>query len=377
MSNVFLDRIEAVLTGLPTDAPLHDVYDALSDFAEEDVAAVLATRSLTAGGGGGSLPDEWTQNDTPDPNTVHAGAPVVFEADHSSTDVVAVTIRKPAGGGGDFVALELIGADAAKFLQIYNTALWFGAEGANEAQALLYFNDSESGFPRSWFSGPPPEVGAQDAFGTITGAGFARLALSFAESSGSIISNRVGANFNVYTLEFVDPGAPDIPLSVSFIDPDLVVTLATDGGSVITSLLSEVAQAVADDVGAADAMTMEVGGDGLAEELAQTPLAGGVDAQVTWGTKHDGSEFLNSVGEPDDSDVETSQRVQWFDDATGAAKLRIKQRDDMGTLTERISAALTSDATAFAGVEKVSITVGDAAEILAALVTLGLVTDDT
>jgi hypothetical protein len=51
MSNVFLDRIEAVLTGLPTDAPLHDVYDALSDFAEEDVAAVLATRSLTAGGG--------------------------------------------------------------------------------------------------------------------------------------------------------------------------------------------------------------------------------------------------------------------------------------------------------------------------------------
>jgi hypothetical protein len=55
MSNVFLDRIEAVLTGLPEDAPLHDVYDALSDFAEEDVAAVLATRSLTAGGGGGSL----------------------------------------------------------------------------------------------------------------------------------------------------------------------------------------------------------------------------------------------------------------------------------------------------------------------------------
>jgi hypothetical protein len=102
MSNVFLDRIEAVLTGLPTDAPLHDVYDALSDFAEEDVAAVLATRSLTAGGGGGSElvgdPDATVQGED-DPAgdggdvTIRGG-----DGDVGSGTGGSVTIR---GGTGD------------------------------------------------------------------------------------------------------------------------------------------------------------------------------------------------------------------------------------------------------------------------------------
>lgn len=101
------------------------------------------------------------------------------------------------------------------------------------------------------------------------------------------------------------------------------------------------------------------------------------EAIEAWGIAKSGAEVLHATPPIDDDDVQTSERQQQYDDTAGAPKLRIKQRDSAGTLTERIAAVLTSDATAFAGVDKPTIGTADAASIISALVTLGLVIDGT
>lgn len=105
--------------------------------------------------------------------------------------------------------------------------------------------------------------------------------------------------------------------------------------------------------------------------------AGIYGSNALWGVEVGGYEWAAGAPAPNTDDVPTSQRWQRYDDASGAPKQRIYQRDIDGTLFERISAVLTSDASAFAGVSKPTVGTADAASILAALVTLGLVIDGT
>lgn len=78
---------------------------------------------------------------------------------------------------------------------------------------------------------------------------------------------------------------------------------------------------------------------------------GSVPVYDAWGLKPQGQEYLTgSVPTPDDADVLTGERWQWYDATAGAPKLLIKERDADGTLFSRISAVLVADASAFAGI---------------------------
>jgi len=76
-----------------------------------------------------------------------------------------------------------------------------------------------------------------------------------------------------------------------------------------------------------------------------------VSGTDVWGLKPLGQEYTAvGLGAPDDDVVNASERVQWYEDTSGSPKQRIKERDVDGTLYNRISAVLTEDATAFAGI---------------------------
>lgn len=84
-----------------------------------------------------------------------------------------------------------------------------------------------------------------------------------------------GTAGNSISIELVDPGAPDIPFSVMVTDTAIVVTLATDGGGVITTLASEIAVGISPD---ADSLVTAVAeDDDVAEATAETFLTGGLD----------------------------------------------------------------------------------------------------
>lgn len=102
--------------------------------------------------------------------------------------------------------------------------------------------------------------------------------------------------------------------------------------------------------------------------------------QLTWGVTPAGYEYFSNataVGAPDDADIDAFQRRQWYDPTSGAPAFRFKQKDADGTVTEGKAASLSTDGTEFLGVEKPSVGTADGPNILAALVALGLVTDDT
>lgn len=126
-----------------------------------------------------------------------------------------------------------------------------------------------------------------------------------------------------------------------------------------------------------------LGGDGpsmlIAGPTSDNDLfRAGMDDGGAWGITKDGLEYFQAFDAGvDDGDVSDSERVQWFDDTSGAPSIRFKERDVDGTLHSGRSAALSDDGDAFLGVTKPVVEAATATAILAALVTLGLVTDDS
>lgn len=108
-------------------------------------------------------------------------------------------------------------------------------------------------------------------------------------------------------------------------------------------------------------------------------LVASPDNIQAWGiSAPSGAERFFAIGTPDDSEVANDNlRVHWYDGTAGAPALRFKQTDADGTITSGKSAGLSDDGTEFKGVAKPSIETPSAAAIIAALVTLGLVVDDT
>lgn len=87
---------------------------------------------------------------------------------------------------------------------------------------------------------------------------------------------------NSITVAYINPGTPNAALSVVTTGSDIVVNLATNGASAITSTAAQVAAAVAADVlGAAKLVTVaNAGGNdgtGVVSAMAATPLSGGTD----------------------------------------------------------------------------------------------------
>lgn len=97
-----------------------------------------------------------------------------------------------------------------------------------------------------------------------------------------------GAGGNAFSIELIDPGAPNVPLSVALVADVVEVTLATDGGSAITSTLDDVAGILNSTPAISVVMSALVtsGGATVATALGVTPLTGGQDGtnQVLNGT---------------------------------------------------------------------------------------------
>lgn len=98
-----------------------------------------------------------------------------------------------------------------------------------------------------------------------------------------------------------------------------------------------------------------------------------------WGITKDGAEYKINSGfsGPADGDVAASQIVEWFDDTENAIASRFKARDSASNLFSGKVATMISDGSSFSGVDKPSVDDATFPALLAALVTLGLVIDDT
>ena len=112
----------------------------------------------------------------------------------------------------------------------------------------------------------------------LSSSGFlASLLEIFGAGSLTFIAAVFGAIGNTFNIELINPGAPNVPLSVAVVGTTVEVTLATNGASVITSTLTQVANIINSTPAAAALMFAFVGGVGstVATALASTPLAGG------------------------------------------------------------------------------------------------------
>lgn len=224
-------------------------------------------------GGGGGLPDGWTQDDDPTLDTVHANTAFEASAAHPDFDVVAFRIRKVSADGGDFVEFVITDENGTDWVKTYNHSTWLA-----DADGFGVF-----------VAGNPSGTGAAGEVGSWVGSGG--------------------------------------------VSPFAVAAAGADLGP----------------------------GDAANEDM------------FAWGIQASGAEFLMVLAEPDDDTVSASQRVQWYDDTSGAPKLRIKERDVDGTLVERISAVLTGDASAFAGIAKADLPADPTnAELATFLSNLGL-----
>jgi hypothetical protein len=115
----------------------------------------------------------------------------------------------------------------------------------------------------------------------------AEASFLFAAALGTLLfySTIFGTSGNALTIQLINPGAPNVPLSVALVGGIHVqVTLATDGGGVITSTLADVAAIINSTPAIAAVMLAKVQTIplDLATALAQTPLAGGLN-----GSAHD------------------------------------------------------------------------------------------
>lgn len=119
--------------------------------------------------------------------------------------------------------------------------------------------------------------------------------------------------------------------------------------------------------------------DGYKPQNVYEAWPGYGNSRPTWGVEGTvGAEFKQATEEaPADADVPTSAVLEWYDDTEGAQTARFKARDSAGTLATGQLSLLSADGTEFKNVSKPTINNATAADIIAALVTLGLVIDGT
>jgi hypothetical protein len=102
------------------------------------------------------------------------------------------------------------------------------------------------------------------------------------DGSSSIVfaSTVYGAGGNATTIHLINPGAPNVALSVAVVGSAVAVTLATNGASALTSTWSQVAAAINGNAAAAALMSAVIlqNGSSTAAAIALTNLAGGAAA---------------------------------------------------------------------------------------------------
>lgn len=149
----------------------------------------------------------------------------------------------------------------------------YGLSGAANANAF--------GFPFE------PEIlcapGGTIVFDFLVGSngGVSQVAIAFGGSGGILFFAQIqGAAGNGLTIQLIDPGAPNVPLSVALVGGVHVqVTLQTDGGSAIISTDAQVAAIInaTPAVAAVMGAVGPVGAPTVVNAVAQTPLVGGAN----------------------------------------------------------------------------------------------------
>lgn len=108
---------------------------------------------------------------------------------------------------------------------------------------------------------------------------------TFTDGTGSLLfaSSVYGTGGNATTIQLVNPGAPNVALSVAVAGTAVTVTLATNGASALTSTWAQVAAAINGNAAAAALMSAVVlqNGSTVAAAIGLTNLAGGAAANPT------------------------------------------------------------------------------------------------
>ncbi len=115
----------------------------------------------------------------------------------------------------------------------------------------------------------------------LRGLTAATLLLEAGAGGVTYTADTAGVAGNAITVRHLDPGGASVALSVAVVANDIVVTLATDVGSVITSTATTVFTAVNALPAAAALVTAAEDTAGLVAAEGPTSLAGGVDAGQT------------------------------------------------------------------------------------------------
>lgn len=124
-----------------------------------------------------------------------------------------------------------------------------------------------------------------------------------------------GVAGNDITIAYIDSASNNVALSVDVTGTDIVVNLATNGASAVTSTADQVIDAINDDVDANDLVlaTNAPGsnGSGVAIAAAEAPLTGGTKSvvhSVSLDEVVTDPEAENAVQIPDDEYVDASDR---------------------------------------------------------------------
>lgn len=97
----------------------------------------------------------------------------------------------------------------------------------------------------------------------------------------TLTAKAFGSAGNAITVELLDPAAPSASLTVTVTAKKISVSLATDGGSAITTDYGDLAVALQNSVPASALVTTTGSSATLVAPLTLTPLAGGVDLVST------------------------------------------------------------------------------------------------
>lgn len=253
--------ISATLTDTPiVGQSIHTVADA-SCFAAGDSWSIISDEGLAGTGTVVSI-DAATNQVTID-SSIDAGALTNPKLINTSVDLKTQLLRIKS-------LIDELGSPVCDYYTgNCNDTVYYSSQSMVENSSSVYLDGVKK---RKGTAGTRASL--------VLGAGNAELTIN------SLVLGVYGNDIDVV---LTDPAAASQPLSVSTTgtfdggDRLITVSLATDGGSLITSTALQVAEAINADSEAKKLVQVIAGGDGSGVQVAvaQTPLAGGLD-DGTW-----------------------------------------------------------------------------------------------
>ena len=154
------------------------------------------------------------------------------------------------------------GTSALRQLEVDgNVSIYAGGVVVKHANGTISVSSSTATFGQIVTLSQIPTNAGVAGYGGVAGIFFA--------------ANIYGVIGNSYSIALVNPGAANVPLSVAVVGTEVIVTLATNGASVITSTYAQVAAAINANAAASALIIATSASATVAVALAQQPLSGG------------------------------------------------------------------------------------------------------